>query len=247
MDYWKALHTSINREPVREMDRYFMAMLKPLGIVKGMPFKPDARQTKILTDALLVGEAMTKVNDHSKRLKKAHYRDGSHWEFATTANYDSRTEYYQQLDGSAAWLYEAVTNDQSMHGQETGWGQVYMSTYKDSDGDWLDGATNYVLHMPANPPAKTFWSMSIYDVSTRTLILNGENKGDLSSVQKPKLQMNKDGSADLYIGPKAPKGKESNWVKTVAGKAWFPYFRLYSPTQPFLDQTWVLPDFEKAK
>jgi hypothetical protein len=30
-------------------------------------------------------------------------------------------------------------------------------------------------------------------------------------------------------------------------KAWFPYFRLYSPTQPFLDQTWVLPDIEKAK
>jgi hypothetical protein len=211
-----------------------------------MPFKPDARQTKILTDALLVGEAMTKANDHAKRLKAAHYRDGSHWEFATTANYDSRTEYYQQLDGTAAWLYEAVTNDQSMHGQDTGWGQVYMSTYKDADGDWLDGATNYVLHLPPKAPAKTFWSMTLYDVSTRTLIKNKMKKGDLSSVQKPKLQMNNDGSVDLYFGPKAPAGKESNWVQTVPDKAWFPYFRLYSPTQPFLDQTWVLPDIEKA-
>jgi hypothetical protein len=59
--------------------------------------------------------------------------------------------------------------------------------------------------------------------------------------------MNSDGSVDLYFGPKAPKGKESNWVQTVPTKAWFPYFRLYSPTQAFLDQTWVLPDIEKAK
>jgi hypothetical protein len=247
MDYWKALSTSINREPVREVDRYFMAMLKQLGFEKGKPFKPDARQKKILMDALLVGEAMAKANDMSKRLEMAHYRDGSHWEYSTTANWDSRTEYYQELDGTAAWLYEAVTNDQSMHGQETGWGQVYMSAYKDADGDWLDGATDYVLHLPANPPAKTFWSVTVYDVSTRTIIDNKIQRGDVTSVQKPKLQKNKDGSFDLYFGPKAPKGKESNWVQTVPGKAWFPYFRLYSPTQPFLDQSWVLPDFEKAR
>jgi hypothetical protein len=244
MDYWKALHTSINREPVREMDRYYMAMLKKLGIEKGKPFKPDARQKKILTDALVVGEAMAKANDFSKRLDKAHYRDGSHWDFATTANWNSRTEYYQELDGSAAWFYKAVTNDESMHGQETGWGQVYMGANKDADGDWLDGATNYVLHVPAKPPAKTFWSMTLYDVSTRAIIKNKTKKADLSSVQK--LQMNKDGSVDLYFGPKAPAGKESNWVQTMPDKAWFPYFRLYSPTQPFLDQTWVLPDIEKA-
>ena len=245
MDYWKMVHKSLNREPVREMDRYFVAMLKPLGIEKGKPFAPDARQKKILMDALLVGEAMAKATDHgSKRLEKAHYRDGSRWEFATTANWDSRTEFYQQLDGSAAWFYEAVTNDESMHGQETGWGQVYMASYKDADGDWLDGATNYTLHVPANPPAEAFWSMTLYDVSTRAIIQNTVKKADLSS--RPKLQMNSDGSVDLYFGPKAPSDKESNWVQTMPDKAWFPYFRLYSPTQPFLDQSWILPDIKKS-
>jgi hypothetical protein len=244
MDYWKMVHKSLNREPVREVDRYFVAMLKPLGIEKGKPFAPDARQKKILMDALLVGEAMVKANDHSKRLEKAHYRDGSHWEYATTANWNQRTENYQQLDGAAAWLYEAVTNDASMHGQDTGWGQVYMAAYKDADGDWLDGATNYKFHVPANPPAKAFWSMTLYDISTRCIIQNKIKKADLSSKQK--LQMNSDGSVDLYFGPKAPKGKESNWVQTKPDEAWFPYFRLYSPTQAFMDQTWVLPDIEKA-
>jgi len=245
MDYWKALHRSINREPVREMDRYYMAMLKKLGIEKGKPFNPDARQKKILMDALVVGEAMAKANDFSTRLEKSYYREGSHWDFATTASWNSRTEYYQELDGSAAWFYEAVTNDESMHGQETGWGQVYITANKDADGEFIDGATNYVLHIPANPPAKAFWSITLYDVSTRAIIQNKTKKADLSSQQE--LQMNKDGSVDLYFGPKAPAGKESNWVQTMPDKAWFPYFRLYSPTQPFLDQTWVLPDIEKSK
>jgi hypothetical protein len=48
------------------------------------------------------------------------------------------------------------------------------------------------------------------------------------------------------MGPEAPKGKEANWIPTVPGKAWFPYFRLYSPKKAFLDRTWVLPDIEKV-
>ena len=60
------------------------------------------------------------------------------------------------------------------------------------------------------------------------------------------LLVNADGSIDLYFGPDAPAGKEQNWIPTVAGKAWFPYFRLYSPQQAFLDKNWVLPDIVKA-
>jgi hypothetical protein len=243
MDYWKRLAESINAEPVREVDRYMLAMLKPLGIEKGREFNPDERQSKILMDALLVGEAMAKANDFDKRLSKAHYVDGSHWHFATTADWNQRAEHYQQLDGAAAWFYEAVTNDKAMHGQETGWGQVYMGTSQDKDSDWLSGEQNYVLHLPANPPAKAFWSITLYDVSTRCIIVNDQKKADLSSRQE--LQYNDDGSVDLYFGPEPPQGKESNWVQTMRGKAWFPYFRLYSPTQQFLDKSWILPDIEK--
>jgi hypothetical protein len=61
------------------------------------------------------------------------------------------------------------------------------------------------------------------------------------------LIKNADGSVDIYMGPDAPMGKEENWIPTVAGKAWFPYFRLYSPKKAFLDRTWVLPDIVKRK
>jgi hypothetical protein len=246
MEYWERLSDVINREPVQERDRFFMAMLKPLGIEKGKPFNPDERQTEILTEAALVGEAMAKANDFEKsRLEDSHYVEGSHWEFATVCPPDQRREHYDALDGRAAWLYEAVTNDIAMHGQKTGKGQIYMAAYKDSDGDWLDGGTNYTLNIPADAPAEAFWSLTVYDVDTRCLIKNKQQIADRSS--RMDLIANAAGSIDLYIGPEAPAGKEQNWIPTVSGKAWFPYFRLYSPKQAFLDRTWVLPDFEKVQ
>jgi hypothetical protein len=245
MEHWVRLADILNREPVFERDRFFMAMLKPLGIEKGVPFNPDERQTKILTEAAFVGEAMAKANDFfNPRLETSHYMDGSRWEYASVCPPNQRFEYYEALDERAAWFYEAVTNDIAMHGQETGWGQVYMATYKDNAGDWLDGGINYVLHLPPNVPAETFWSMTLYDVDTRCIIKNEQQIADRSS--RMDLLENADGSIDLYFGPDAPAGKEQNWIPTVAGKAWFPYFRLYSPKQEFLDKSWVLPDIEKA-
>jgi hypothetical protein len=88
--YWERLADVINREPVAERDRFFMAMLAPLGIEKGKPFKPDARQKKILTEATLIGEALAKANDFAKRMEDAHYVDGSHWDFATVCPPDSQ-------------------------------------------------------------------------------------------------------------------------------------------------------------
>jgi hypothetical protein len=246
MEYWERLADIINREPVFERDRFFLAMLKPLGIEKGKPFTPDARQKRILKEATLVGEAMAKANDFAKRLDDAHYADGSHWDFATVCPPDQRQEHYDELDGRAAWFYEAVTNDVAMHGQKTGKGQVYLAAYKDKDGDWLDGGTNYVLNVPANAPAEAFWSITVYDVDTRCLIRNEQQIADRSS--RMDLLENEDGSVTIYIGPNKPEGEKArNWIPTVPGKAWFPYFRLYSPKQAFLDRTWILPDIETAK
>ncbi|QQL46086.1 DUF1254 domain-containing protein [Sulfuriroseicoccus oceanibius] len=245
MEYWTRLAEIIDREPVFERDRLFLAMLKPLGIEKGKPFTPNDRQTKILTEAALVGEAMAKANDFVKRMEDAHYVDGSQWEFATVSPPDQRREHYDALDGRAAWFYEAVTNDIAMHGQKTGKGQVYLATYKDKDGDWLDGGTNYQLHVPPNAPAKAFWSITLYDVATRCLLVNEHQIADRSS--RMDLHPNADGSVTIYMGPDKPEGDAAkNWIPTVAGKAWFPYFRLYSPEKPFLDRRWILPDIEKA-
>ena len=84
----------------------------------------------------------------------------------------------------------------------------------------------------------------MYDVATRCIIRNDQQIADRSS--RTGIVTNDDGSVDIYIGPNPTAGHESNWIPTVAGRAWFPYFRLYSPTAPFMDRSWVLPDIDKA-
>ena len=247
MDYWQRLSDIISKEPVEERDRFFMAMLKPLGIEKGKPFNPTDRQKRILMDGLLVGEAMAKAIDFKKtpRLEDAHYLDGSRWDIDTTSPPDQRREHYDALDGRASWFYEAVTNNLAMHGMETGKGQVYLTSYKDTDDEFLDGGTNYTLHIPPNAPAKLFWSLTLYEVDGRDIIHNKQKVTDRSS--RMELLTNSDGSVDLYFGPDEPKGKKKNWIPTEPGRAFFAMLRFYSPGKTLLDRTWILPDIEKAK
>ncbi len=221
-------------------------MLKPLGIEKGKLFQPDERQRKILTEAAFVGEAMAKANSFDKRFKGARYRPGAHWDYVIMPDPAQDLADYSQLDERAAYTYEAVALSKAMVSKTPGAGQAYLGSYRDKAGHAFDGANSYRLHVPANPPAKQFWSVTLYDVDTRTIIQNKEQIADRSSRQ-PDLVKNADGSVDLHFGPAAPKGFEKNWIPTVPGKAWFAYFRLYAPLEAYFDKTWPLPDIEKAK
>src|SRR5262245_13318404 len=90
---------------------------------------------------------------------------------------------------------------------------------------------------------KLFWSVTLYDVDTRSLLVNKQRIADKSS--RMDLKKNADGSVDIYCGPKAPKGFEANWIPTVAGRNWFSYFRLYEPTQPYFDR-YILSGIQKV-
>ena len=245
MAYWERLADIINNEVVQEHDRVMMAMLKPLGIEKGEPFNPDERQKKILTEAALVGEAMAKANTFEKRFKDVYYRAGAHWKNVMFWHWTHETEYYHQLDEMAAYTYEAIGTNKAMATQIPGVGQAYLGAYKDSEGNWLDGSNNYKLHIPPNPPAKQFWSITLYDVDTRCLINNEQQIADRSS--RMDLLTNEDGSVDLYFGPEAPEGKEQNWIPTVPNQGFFAYLRFYAPLEPYFERSWPLPDIEQIK
>ena len=222
-----------------------MAMLKPLGIEKGKPFNPTASQKKILEEGVFVGEAMAMANDFEKRGGMGHYADGSNWDIALTTNIEQRSKYYAQLDERAAWFYEAYSTSKGMTTSTPGVGSIYLSTYKDSDRKWLDGANNYRLRVPANVPVKNFWSVTVYHNDTRYLIQNKQKRADRSS--RMDLLKNDDGTVDIYFGPTVPEGKDQNWIPTNPDESWFPYFRLYGPLEAYFDRSWVLPDIEKLK
>jgi hypothetical protein len=243
MAYWQSLNEFIQREPVMERDRLILAQLRFLGIEKGKPFKPDRRQKGILEQAAVVGEAMAKANTSDKRVEPPFWPH-THWKHALVVSVDQHAPSYDQFDERAAWFYEAVAVSKGMLTQTPGVGQRYIAAYKDSKGEWLNGSNTYRLHVPANPPVKQFWSVTYYDEGTRQMAATAQGRPDISS-HKEDIVKNKDGSIDVYFGPKAPEGHEANWVQTNQGKGWFTYFRFYGPTEPFFDKSWALPDFRK--
>jgi len=244
MEYWERIAELVQTEPVQDRDRFVLAQLRFLGIEKGKPFNPDERQRRILADAAVVGEAMAKANTSDKRTEPAFWPN-THWKHALIVSVDQHMQNYDQLDERAAWFYEAIAVSKAMLTETPGVGQRYIAAYQDKDGDWLTGGRAYRLRVPANPPVKQFWSVTVYDEGTRQMIVNAAKNPDISS-RKPDLAKNQDGSIDVYLGPSAPKGFEKNWVETLPGKGYFVYFRFYAPTEPFFDKTWALPDIEKA-
>lgn len=243
--YWEGMARIIDQEPVEERDRLIYAMLVPLGLEKGVPFAPDERQKKILNEALIVGEALAKTNGFETRLPNAEYVPGSQWDFPLVVGPTQRQKNYDDLDGRAAWTYEALGISRGMTTTKIGVGSIYLGAYKSKDGEWLDGAKHYKLHVPPNQPAKNFWSVTLYHNLTRYLIQNKQQIADKSS--RGDIVKNDDGSVDLYFGPTAPEGKEKNWIPTNPGEGWFAYFRLYGPLKPHFERSWVLPDIELVK
>ena len=64
---------------------------------------------------------------------------------------------------------------------------------------------------------------------------------------KEGLKVNKDGSVDIYFGPKPPKGDENNWIQTIPNRGWNMLFRVYGPLDPWFDKTWHPGDPELVK
>ena len=77
--------------------------------------------------------------------------------------------------------------------------------------------------VPANAPVRLYWSATVYDRATHALIR--DQKTVSRSSHSVGLQKNADGSVDVYFGPKAPAGKETNWVPTSASGKFGVLFR----------------------
>lgn len=63
--------------------------------------------------------------------------------------------------------------------------------------------------------AKQFWSLTVYDRRTWAFVNNPLDRAGLGSFNMDQMKLNADGSVDLYVGPKAPAGLESNWIPTM--------------------------------
>ena len=132
-----------------------------------------------------------------------------------------------------------------MFRRSPGAGSLYWLGVRDSAGGYLYGDKTYKLTVPLPAPAKLFWSVTVYDAETRSEIQTDQGYAALRSLFE--LKDLNGATADLYFGPKAPAGKEKQWIKTTPGKGWFTYFRIYGPEAAAFNGSWKPGDFEEVR
>jgi len=251
--FYEELWHVLQKEPVSFLDPELRGQAAAIGLQKGKPFEPDARLKAILKDAVAVGNATARSIAFKTRDKNAYFFEGKQW----YTGFIGRDYQWlrdkgmggRNMDARTLFFYLATVNTPAMALQIPGVGSNYALTTGDKNGDILYGEKTYKVTLPANPPAKDFWSMVAYDPQTRSeLQVPGGSLYPSKNNKRDKLVYNKDGSVDLYFGPKPPKGKpKANWTETVPGKAWFAMLRLYGPLQPWFDKSWAPSDFELVK
>ncbi len=255
MAFWKVLHAAINNDVVQERDRHFMYWLRSLGIERGKPFEPNEKQIAALTEGAKVGEMMAKSFVFSERLdgvlREFDWRYVLGGEWGDGIKYDQSTVNFDIFDPRARYTYEAQLTSPSMTVPRVGKAQGYVAKFEDSDGNRLHGGENYVMEFEREPKTDMFWSLTIYDPDTRVL-LDNRDMVDGSDVTVDSLQhqpkKNEDGSFVVMLGPdEAPDGWESNYVRTLPGRGWFPYIRAYGAHAEFYDGSWSLPNIHRVE
>jgi hypothetical protein len=245
--YDTSFFTSLNRivqnEPWLERDRAMIDQLRTLGIERGRPFNPDKRTSKALKAGI----------EEARDLLEARYDtglpsffDGGRWTVPALPDLVKAAQ--SAFNDPDAYPVDArgLTYTYGYIGiKRLGAGQFYLITTKDKDGRSFDGGKTYRLNVPAGVPIEQYWSVTAYDRETHALIRNMPRASRSSQI--PELKKNADGSIDVFIGPKAPKGMDANWIPTDRKRDFELMFRLYAPTKAFFERKWVLPDVERVR
>jgi hypothetical protein len=240
---YREIHEMINEEVVLDRDLSMMGLLARIGIKKGEPFEPDTKLQAIFDQA--GPEALQFMLDQYHRVINPFIYEGKKWS-ALVPNGSKETDWtfefpsYYDYIARGSVFYAIITSVKN-YGTAT----YYLDIAETSDGEWLDGGKNYKLVMPAKVPVRDFWAVTTYDLETASYLRNID-KSSIDSTMK-EVKKNADGSVDIYFGPNAPKGKESNWLPTDPKRRFFLLGRFYGPEPAILDGSFELNNIELVK
>jgi hypothetical protein len=242
LGFFEFLAGVVQTEPWLARDRAMIDPLRTIGIEKGKSFNPDARTRWILMHAIREAQSWLEMRYDAD---PEPFFSGTHWRSPVspelvkglqTSYSDSNS--YPVDDRAMAYTFAFVGI------KRLGAAQFYLLTIKDREGRAFDGGKTYRLVVPPNVPARQYWSATVYDRARHTVL--DTSRASCAS-NDTAVKANADGSVDVYFGPKAPAGKEANWVPTTAGRRFEVLFRLYGPEKPLFEKTWTLPDIASMK
>ena len=245
-EFFEELNEVVQYEPDTLFDPDTVGLFASIGIKKGQPFAPDARMKAILTDGAALGNATSRTINFAARDPRQKFFPDRQWLTGFLGGYSFSDGGERILDGRTLFHYYATGITPAMVPKGPGIGSAYAFTARDSRGEWLDGGKTYKVTLPGPIPAVRFWSFTVYDNQTRSLLETDQVTAGVDSLGST-MNMNLDGGATIYFGPKAPAGQENNWVQTMPGKTWDVCLRLYGPKQEWLDLTWKPADIEEVK
>jgi hypothetical protein len=241
--FFQSLNRVIQNDPWPTRDKVMIDQLKSIGIEKGKPFNPNAKTTEVLYTAA------SEAKEFLEQMYEAGFPP-----FFPDARWASPAWPELVRAGSSGYaetdIYpvdaRALTYSIGYIGiKRLGTAQFYLIEGKDKKGNALEGNKTYRLAVPPNAPTKQYWSATVYDRATHALIKNLSRASRASN--DAEVQKNADGSVDIYFGPRASAGKESNWVPTDPKGKFEVLFRVYGPEKAFFDKQWKLPDIEEVK
>ena len=212
-------------------DRPVLDRMSRIGLASGEPWDPSALDPEV-RDALAAGmkDALTELGEAARNIT-----DPSLF-FRTRTDLDG--DYFNRAVGVLAGIFgnwESVS--------------VYFSLERDGRGEVLDGsAHSYSLAFTADriPPAKNFWSITMYKLPERFLVENSIGRYSIGSAT-PGLKPAADGSITLYFSAASPgKDAESNWLPAPEGPFWI-VMRAYGPGESILDRTWQVPPIRRTR
>ncbi|OKO74561.1 DUF1254 domain-containing protein [Bradyrhizobium sp. AS23.2] len=241
VNFYRSLDRVVQNEPWLDRDRAMIDQLRSIGIEKGKAFNPDQTTVAILDDAAQEAHALlSQPYDAGFPV----LNPGIHWFPAAMAEMVKAAQGGYADPDNYPVDARGVTYTLGFTGiKRLGTAQYYLMANKDKDGRPFEGSVTYRLSVPANAPVRNYWSVTVYDRETHALVRNMPSASRASI--SPGIQKNADGSVDVYFGPKAPEGKEANWVPTDPTRKFELLFRLYGPEKPLFDHSWKLPDVER--
>ncbi len=239
--FFEEVNSLIQEEPDDVISPEARGRLALIGIDKGQPFAPDERMRGILDEAAWVGATIARSISFASRDEIVYFYpdDDRTWfsSFAIGNHEFMSADGWLNLDARVSFMYNAIAITPAMAVAMPGIGSAYAAAVRDADGNYLDGSKTYRLTLPANPPAKDFWSIVLYDPQTRSTLQTDNPYPSLNS-ERGGVEQNADGSTDIYFGPEPPAGREKNWIQTVPGRGFWLILRLYGPLEPWFEKTW---------